>query len=413
MGYILIVDDSKTVCSTLQNMVENQLGYKTIIAHSQKECTQKLLQYRGEILVALLDLGLPDAPHGEVVDFVTKFDIPTIVLTGSVDKEELFRNKKIVDYVIKDGSFAFEYSINLVKRILQNKDMKVLVIEDIKGAAKYTTELLNRYQLRCCQTTSNEDILNSIKPSNNIKMIFMHCNLANMNELNFLRELRKKFSKDDICVVVMANAQSNDGKVVANFLKHGANDFLYNGFSDEEFYARLNSNLEMMERFDDIKNKANKDFMTGAYNRRYFFHEGNIRFHSKENTKLFMIDIDKFKQINDHFGHDIGDIAIKEVIRVLNRELENVDAIVSRFGGEEFCILIFDESKEEFLNLLEKIRKSFENNIIKTPKGDLKYTVSIGYVLHKYDTLDDTINHADKGLYKAKNSGRNQIRTHI
>jgi diguanylate cyclase (GGDEF)-like protein len=92
--------------------------------------------------------------------------------------------------------------------------------------------------------------------------------------------------------------------------------------------------------------------------------------------------------------------------------LINEDVIVSRFGGEEFCGLVFDRTDEEFLNLLEKIRLSFENNIINTPKGELKYTVSIGYALDKHESLDETINYADKGLYRAKNSGRNQIRTH-
>jgi diguanylate cyclase (GGDEF)-like protein len=234
----------------------------------------------------------------------------------------------------------------------------------------------------------------------------------NVDGLELLKAVRKKHSKDELCVVVVTSENDDNGKTVANFLKHGANDFLYKGFSDEEFYARLNANLEVMELFEDIKNKANKDFMTGAYNRRYFFQEGSMRFNSENNTKLFMIDIDKFKQINDQFGHDIGDVAIKEVIHVLKEELNGIDHIVSRFGGEEFCGLVFDESEEEFLNLLENIRKSFENNIIQTPKGDLKYTVSIGYALEKQETLDDTINYADKGLYRAKNSGRNQIRTH-
>jgi diguanylate cyclase (GGDEF)-like protein len=412
MIYVLIVDDSNTVCSTLESMIKKRLGYQPIIAHSQKECAQKLLQYRGKIAVALLDLGLPDAPNGEVVDFVTKFDIPSIVLTGSTDKEDTFRNKKIVDYVIKDGSFAFEYTVGLVKRIVTNKYLRVLVAEDSKVAAKHTIDLLKRYQLMCYHATDGKEALEMIESVDGIKIIFTDYNMPNVDGLELLKAVRKKHTKDELCVVIVTSESDDNGKAVANFLKHGANDFLYKGFSDEEFYARLNSNLEVMELFEDIKNKANKDFMTGAYNRRYFFQEGNMRFNSEDNTKLFMVDIDKFKQINDQFGHDIGDIAIKEVINILNRELINEDVIVSRFGGEEFCGLVFDRTDEEFLNLLEKIRLSFENNIINTPKGELKYTVSIGYALDKHESLDETINYADKGLYRAKNSGRNQIRTH-
>jgi diguanylate cyclase (GGDEF)-like protein len=412
MVYILIVDDSKTVCNTLQRMISRELGYETVVANSQKECTEKLLEYRGKIAVALLDLGLPDAPNGEVVDLVTKFDIPSIVLTGSTDKENIFRHKKIVDYVIKDGSFAFEYSVSLVKRIVTNKHLKVLIVEDSEVAAQHTIDLLQRYQLTCYHAYDGQKALELLNNVEDIKIVFTDYDMPNIDGLELLHLIRKKYSRDEMSVVVMTTEKADDGKTVAKFLKHGANDFLYKGFSDEEFYARLNANLEVMELFEDIKNKANKDFMTGAYNRRYFFQEGNMRFNSEDNTKLFMIDIDKFKQINDQFGHDIGDIAIKEVITILNRELANEDKIVSRFGGEEFCVLVFDKSDEEFLNSLENIRQSFENNIIPTPKGDLKYTVSIGYALDKLETLDDTINHADKGLYRAKNSGRNQIRAY-
>jgi diguanylate cyclase (GGDEF)-like protein len=123
-----------------------------------------------------------------------------------------------------------------------------------------------------------------------------------------------------------------------------------------------------------------------------------------------MIDIDKFKNINDTYGHDIGDMAIKEVISIVNKRLIGVDSLLSRFGGEEFCGLIFDKTDEEVLKILEDIRKDFEKNILKTPKGDVKYTVSIGCTLKKLETLDEMVNNADKGLYKAKNSGRNQVR---
>ncbi len=82
----------------------------------------------------LLDLGLPDAPNGEVVDFVTKFNIPSIVLTGSKieEHEERFRNKNIVDYVIKEGNFSIRYAVSLVKRIISNDKIDILVVDDSK-----------------------------------------------------------------------------------------------------------------------------------------------------------------------------------------------------------------------------------------------------------------------------------------
>ena len=405
---ILIVDDSKTICTKLAHKIKNELGFNPVIAHSKQECANRLLEYKGKIDVALLDLGLPDAPNGEVVSFVTKFNIPSIVLTGQEDKEEKSRNMDIMDYVIKDSSFSFEYTTNLVKRIVSNKNKTVLVVDDSKTMANIIIDLLEKYQLNTLYAKDGVEALKILNKNKNISMIYTDYNMPNMDGLKLVKNIRKRYSKDELNITTIT--ENKDNHLIAKFLKYGSNDFLYKGFSKEEFYARLNSSLEILDLFEDIKNKANKDFLTGAYNRRYFFQEGFKKFKKYENVKLFMIDIDKFKNINDTYGHDIGDIAIQEVIRILNQHINNIECIVSRFGGEEFCTMVFDENEKDFLQLLENIRLAFENNIIKTQKGNVSYTVSIGYCLNKLKTIDEMIIASDEGLYKAKNSGRNQVR---
>jgi len=406
---ILIVDDSRTICTKLAHKIKDELGFNPVVAHSKQECADKLLEYKGKIDVALLDLGLPDAPNGEVVSFVTKFNIPSIVLTGQEDKEEQFRNMDIMDYVIKDSSFSFEYTTNLVKRIVSNKNKTVLVVDDSITMAKIIIGLLKKYQLNTLYAKDGVEALKILHKNKNINMIYTDYNMPNMDGLKLVKNIRKTYSKDELNITTITD--NKDNNLIAKFLKYGSNDFLYKGFSKEEFYARLNSSLEILDLFEDIKNKANKDFLTGAYNRRYFFQEGLKKFKKYDNVKLFMIDIDKFKNINDTYGHDIGDVAIQEVIKIVNQEIKDIDCIVSRFGGEEFCTMVFNENENDFLQLLENIRASFENNIISTVKGDITYTVSIGYSLNKLDSIDEMIIASDEGLYKAKNSGRNQVRS--
>jgi len=410
MENILIVDDSNTVCSSLAVRIKLRLNINPIIVHSKQECANKLLELKGNIAVALLDLGLPDAPNGEVVEFVTKFNIPSIVLTSSQEnKDNIFQNKSIIDYIIKDdGTFAYDYTVGIIDRILKNKYIKVLVVDDSKTMIAMLTNLLERYQLNVLVAHDGVEALKILKENKDISVVYTDYNMPNMDGLELIKHIRKDYTKDEMSIITITD--SKDMNIVSRFLKFGSNDFLHKGFSNEEFYARLNSALETLELFTDIKDTANKDFLTGAYNRRYFFTKGTQRFEEDENIKLCMIDIDKFKLINDTYGHDIGDIAIKEVISVINRCLEDVDAIVARFGGEEFCIMLFNIQSKEFLLMLEKIRKTFESNIIKTIQGDISYTVSIGYVLNKLDSLDKMILASDEGLYKAKNSGRNQIR---
>ncbi len=411
MENILIVDDSKTVCRTLEKLIKDELGYNPVIAHSKKECEDRLKEYKNNFSVALLDLGLPDAQNGEVVDYVTSFHIPSVVLTGSTDKEDTFRDKEIVDYVIKEGRFSYEYILSLVKRIVVNYHLKVIVTDDSKVAALHTIELLERYQLTCFYAKDGQEALNILNKEKEIKIVFTDYNMPNINGLELTKQIRRKYSKDELSIITITG--SDDHKTVAKFLKYGANDFLYKGFSNEEFYARLNSDLEMLELFADIKYKANRDYLTGMYNRRFFFDEGEKLFNkavkNSQNRCVAMFDIDKFKNINDTYGHDIGDIAIKEVASIVDKYFDE-NAIISRFGGEEFCVLQIDETLEEFLSTLEVIRAEFEMNVIHTIKGDIRYTVSAGYSFNFGTTLDDMVNDSDAGLYKAKNSGRNQVR---
>lgn len=193
----------------------------------------------------------------------------------------------------------------------------------------------------------------------------------------------------------------------------GANDFLYKGFSDEEFFARINSTVDTLELFEKLKKKVNVDYLTGLYNRRYLFEVGKKYYQefkkANKNFAIAIIDIDNFKSINDNYGHDIGDIAIKEVANILNKNVLN-NRILSRLGGEEFCILFYNREKNEVIKLLEYIRISFEKNIIKLDDSNLSYTVSIGCTFEFSNNLDSMIQLADKNLYKAKNEGRNKVR---
>jgi len=411
MKNILIVDDSKTVCAALNKIISEKLQFNVIIANNKKECEEKLLKYKQTITVAIVSLALIDAPNGEVIDSISKYKIPSIVLTGTVMKENFLKDKFIIDYVIKEGRFSYEYIVSLIKRVIANYQIEVLVVDDSKVIALQIVNLLKRYQLKCYYAADGNEALTILESKKNIKLIFTDFNMPNLNGLELTKKIRKVYSKDVLGIIAMTSDTSHN--VVAQFLKHGANDFLYKNFSEEEFFARLNSNLEMLELFQTTRDKINKDYMTGMFNRRYFFDEGNKLYldavKNNDNVCVAMIDIDKFKNINDTYGHDIGDIAICEVAKIVNRYFID-DAIIARFGGEEFCVIQSKIDEEEFIGILEKIREEFETNVIKTQKGDIQYTVSIGYTIEVEDCLDDMVNLSDEGLYIAKNNGRNQVR---
>lgn len=410
---VLIIDDSISVCNTLKSFIENDLEIDVFIAKSLKDSANLLLQQKGKIDVILADLGLPDAPNGEIVDFLSKFKIPIVILTGSnnIDIEEKFRDKNIVDYIIKDGLSALTYASSIVKRIIHNKDVKILVVDDSKSFVNKTIDLLNRYKIIGLCAYDGEEAYKILKENSDIKIVLTDYLMPKMDGLELTKKIRRDYSKDELSIIVTSNDTSK--KIPAKFLKYGANDFLYKGFSNEEFFARINSNIEVLELFDEIKNKANKDYLTGLYNRRYLFDVGNKIYEDcKLNGKIFaiaIIDVDNFKNINDIYGHDIGDIALKEVSKILNEEILS-NALISRLGGEEFCICFYNRTEKQIDELLENIRERFENNIIVYDNKEINYTISIGYSFDFGKNMDNMINNADRYLYFAKNEGRNRVR---
>jgi len=162
----------------------------------------------------------------------------------------------------------------------------------------------------------------------------------------------------------------------------------------------------------ELKEQATRDYMTGCYNRRYFYETAEPIFfkNKRKNSPLavVMMDIDNFKKINDTYGHDMGDRAILEIPSVLGRNLRKSD-ILARFGGEEFCMILEDITLENTQKIFERVRENFEENIIDAHGAKFTYTVSFGIVYGLADSLEEMINLSDQALYDSKNNGRNQI----
>ena len=412
MKKILVVDDSKTILFGLKESLESNKEYKVYTAKTYKECATLLLQEKGDFDIALLDYNLPDAKNGEIVEFISKFNIKSILLTATTleNTNPILKHETIVDYVIKDGSHAIEYATSIVNRIIENEEVEVLIVDDSKTFAYKMQALCEKYNLKTSVRLNGEDGLAALIERPKIKLVLVDYMMPDMNGLEFTSKLRKRAKKDEISVIALSG--SEDKELVSKFLKYGANDFLYKDFTREEFFARINSNIEIIQLFDQVRDKATRDYMTGMFNRRYFFDTGREIYERakarEQNLCLAMIDIDNFKNINDTWGHEAGDLAIKEVGNVLSQYL-NKDCLIARVGGEEFCILMLNRPEEEVIQSFEEIRDAFEKNKIRLDNHKLGYTVSIGLSIDYGESLEQMMKYADVSLYEAKDKGRNQV----
>lgn len=173
--------------------------------------------------------------------------------------------------------------------------------------------------------------------------------------------------------------------------------------------------LENSELFQQTQDLAIHDGLTCLYTKGYFFKrlKEESKRASRQNTvfSLLMLDIDHFKNYNDKFGHAAGDIVLKKISDILAESFKKPGAIISRFGGEEFCIILLDKNKKEAYSLASMLRKNIENQKIILRWNKTSVTVSIGIAAFPEDSADEEelISKADKAMYEAKNKGRNRV----
>ncbi|MDH4162463.1 MAG: sensor domain-containing diguanylate cyclase [Nitrospirota bacterium] len=170
--------------------------------------------------------------------------------------------------------------------------------------------------------------------------------------------------------------------------------------------------------YQQIENMARTDGLTGLLNHRTFMEKLQEKKREMERRphpfSILLMDIDKFKNVNDTYGHPVGDLAIKAVARVLRETVRTTD-FVARYGGEEFAVGMIETDIKGAELMAERVRKIMEQTVAaRIPGGELKVTLSIGVASFPEDTKNtaDLVSMADEALYHAKRSGRNRVCLH-
>jgi diguanylate cyclase (GGDEF)-like protein len=411
---ILIIDDDKTILRILKDKCESQLKAEVITATTYKEAIKIILQNKAAIKVAVVDLNLPDATNGQLADYTLAKNIPTIVLTGMFDndiKERLLYND-VLDYIQKDSQKSLSNAIKAVDRVLKNYETTILLVDDSKIQRELLKNLLISLKLNVLTAQNGKEALDIINDkTHNISLLLTDYNMPVMDGMELTLAVRELYDKDELGIIVLSSNENED--IATTFIRIGANDYIDKPFKKTAVTTRVHSVLHILDLFRKTKELTYKDFMTGAYNRRYFYDSGVAIFEKAErenkDVAIATIDIDKFKSINDNYGHDMGDICIIKVVELLHSSLRSSD-LVARFGGEEFIVLLDNIDIKNVTILFEKIRKSFEDLVITTNQNTIKFTVSIGICFGKAHTINDMIKISDEALYFCKENGRNQIK---
>ncbi len=415
MSPILIVEDSPMFGSMAKKRIEEEFDQIIIWTKTLADTRKILAMNNARFDVALVDYNLPDAPDGEVIDEIIGAGISAIVFTGEITDvvRDRIWSKQVADYVTKDDPNCFDYIISTIKRLSENNSCKVLVVDDTSFYRKILCDLLYIQQYQVIAAKSGEECLSVLEQHPDIKLIITDYMMPGMDGFSLCREIRKKWKKDNLAIIGVSSHE--DKNMAAKFIKSGANDFLVkDSFLVEEFYCRVTHCIEAVILIQQAKEASIRDFLTGLYNRRYFFDMGEKLFSSSRRDHLnlicAMVDIDLFKRVNDSYGHDVGDLVIQTVSTLIQNRMRESD-IVARFGGEEFCILAVNMDHEHAEKIFNELREEIAAEQIPFDKGkkQVQVTVSIGVSTSSEDNLELMVKSSDELLYKAKTSGRNRV----
>ncbi len=209
--------------------------------------------------------------------------------------------------------------------------------------------------------------------------------------------------------VPLHNNEEKFGCVIVSSDREGVTDTETNFLS--LFANQIELAITVAGLFEEVKKQAITDPLTGIYNRRYFedniIKEAERSLRLKQQFSLISMDLDFLKKINDTYGHQYGDLAIRTIANVLKREARSID-IPARIGGEEFNLLLPGVDSKGALIAAERIRKSIESQVLDTI-GGITVSVGVATFLEHSDRIDELTELADQAMYKAKLNGRNQV----
>jgi len=245
-----------------------------------------------------------------------------------------------------------------------------------------------------------------------IDMILVDYRMPDINGLELIRIVRENPDKSGVPIVMVTAVNDKDVRWAA--LGAGANDFLSKPIDEMELIIRVRNMLSLRSYALDLKHLATIDALTSVFNRRYFLEQAEKEMKRTRRYKspltVLMLDVDKFKQVNDTYGHACGDTVLTKLANICIAELRDID-FIGRLGGEEFSVCLTETTLDDALLVAERLRKSVENTVIRAGTDEINVTVSIG--LTEISDADQkfscALNRADQALYSAKEQGRNKI----
>ncbi|MDU5110530.1 MAG: diguanylate cyclase, partial [Clostridium sp.] len=235
--------------------------------------------------------------------------------------------------------------------------------------------------------------ISSLKVSRRIKYIYCMILISVISTISLIITL------EDLILIFQSLIMLISGYLIVSYFSIKYTDYI----------------IDIIEIYQKLKKEATKDYLTGLNNVRQFNESFNkisqLTIRKGEELSILIIDVDFFKNVNDTYGHEAGDIILKSLAKIFLDTCRSYD-VISRMGGEEFSILLLNCPRYRAFKIAERIRKNVENtDFFISDNKSIKITISIGISSYPELTneIESLLKGADTALYEAKNSGRNRV----
>lgn len=449
---ILVVDDVPANIKLLEAKLTSEY-YDVIPASDGFEAIAKAKAHKPDLI--LLDVMMPGMDGFETCTKLKKdaelAHIPVVMVTALSEKSDRLKGLEsgADDFITKPISdttlFARVKSLIRIKTLLdelrlrdttgvqmgigsdENNNViasvegaKVLLVDDEEVQAKQIISKLS--ETYDAHWVSNPDEAFATAKEGNFDVIIISTLLLNVDGLRLASHIKSAEETRNTPILVLVD--EDEKHVMLKALDMGISDYLVVPIDKNEMAVRVRTQIRRKRYQDALKAQYQKsvsmaltDALTGLYNRYYLnAHLGNMIKHATKNGKnlaIMIMDMDHFKQVNDTYGHDAGDMVLKQLADIIIRAARSTD-LAARFGGEEFVVLMPETDPASALGAANRIREIVENTdfSISNDGRTIKRTVSIGVanLLENGDSAEGIIKRADEALYIAKNNGRNNVK---
>jgi len=425
---VLVLENSKLYQQLLDDLLTN-MGHRATTVSNAHDGFQALQEYEFDAICVSMHLSDMSG-----IEFTMTYrkehtkQLPIILITSETDDEllksamelgitDICAKKDMDDFTKKIACFMDNMTGFGAKNIAEGR---VLYVEDSMAVAQMTISLLDELNLHVRHFTSASDAYELLTEEFFDLVITDIVVEGSMTGLGLTRAIRN-LSNNNQNVPILAMTGFDDSSRRLELFRAGVNDYTTKPIINEEFLARVTNLVSNKLLFDQVNEQQNRlyalamsDQLTGC-NNRHALNEFAPKYLAEalrhnHHLSLMVIDLDHFKKINDKHGHDVGDIVLSAMGKLLNKESRDED-FVARIGGEEFVILLPYCDLDEAMLKADTLRQTIEDS---QPNG-LLVTASIGVTaMQKGQKVEffSLFKAADRAVYMSKEGGRNCVTRH-